>query len=99
MFRTLVKKITAGRSAKAYRRAGMPDAKQGSPQSAAILTHRTGSGLVIEASTSAEGGVLREFYSDYDKAFVLENEKEEFDGFAECLALNYGPEYLRLSTE
>lgn len=55
------------------------------------------SGLRIEASTSASDGVLDEFYSDYDKAFVLENEKEGYDGFAECLRLNEGESYERLA--
>jgi GNAT superfamily N-acetyltransferase len=54
------------------------------------------SGLVVEASTVAHDGVLEQFYKDYDKAFVLENEKEAFDGFAECLALNSGKRYEEL---
>src|SRR5215470_3435039 len=51
------------------------------------------SGFVIDATTSAEDGLLREFYSDYDRAFVLENEKEGYDGFVECLRLNDGAQY------
>src|SRR5262245_19135630 len=51
------------------------------------------SGFVIEATTSAEDGLLQEFYSDYDRAFVLENEKEGYDGFVECLRLNDGDQY------
>jgi hypothetical protein len=51
------------------------------------------SGFVIDAATSAEDGLLREFYSDYDRAFVLENEKEGYDGFVECLRLNDGAQY------
>lgn len=47
-------------------------------------------GLTIAATTSPEGGVLRAFYEGYDRAFVLPNEKEEFAGFAACLALNEG---------
>src|SRR5215471_14723391 len=54
------------------------------------------SGLVIDATTSADDGLLREFYSDYDRAFVLENEKEGYDGFAECLKLNHGDAYAGL---
>jgi hypothetical protein len=51
------------------------------------------SGFVIDATTSAEDGLLQEFYSDYDRAFVLENEKEGYDGFVECLRLNCGDQY------
>jgi hypothetical protein len=53
-------------------------------------------GFVIDATTSADDGLLREFYSDYDRAFVLENEKEGYDGFAECLKLNHGDAYADL---
>jgi hypothetical protein len=56
----------------------------------------SGSGFLIEATTSAEDGVLKEFYSDYDRAFVLENEKEGYDGFVECLKLNHGDAYANL---
>src|SRR5436190_9779331 len=55
------------------------------------------SGLAIRATTSADDGVLAEFYRDYDVAFVLANEKENYDGFAECLALNGGADYAELS--
>ena len=51
------------------------------------------SGFVIDATTSAEDVLLQEFYSDYDRAFVLENEKEGYDGFVECLRLNDGDQY------
>jgi GNAT superfamily N-acetyltransferase len=54
------------------------------------------SGFVIDATTSADDGLLQEFYSDYDRAFVLENEKEGYDGFAECLKLNHGKAYADL---
>jgi len=56
----------------------------------------SGSGLLVEATTSAEDGLLKEFYSDYDRAFVLENEKEGYDGFVECLKLNHGAAYAGL---
>jgi hypothetical protein len=54
------------------------------------------SGLMIEATTAADDGLLEEFYRDYDSAFVLENEKEGYDGFAECLLLNAGDRYANL---
>jgi hypothetical protein len=53
-------------------------------------------GLTIEATTAANDGLLEEFYRDYDGAFVLENEKEGYDGFAECLGLNAGADYANL---
>jgi hypothetical protein len=53
-------------------------------------------GFVVDATTSADDGLLQEFYSDYDRAFVLENEKEGYDGFAECLKLNHGEAYANL---
>ena len=46
--------------------------------------------LSIEATDRADDGVLDAFYAAYDKAFVLANEKEELDGFRDCLALNTG---------
>jgi hypothetical protein len=55
------------------------------------------SGLLVEATTTARDGLLREFYTDYDRAFVLENEKEGYDGFAECLVLNSGNAYARVA--
>jgi GNAT superfamily N-acetyltransferase len=53
-------------------------------------------GFVIDATTSAKDGLLKEFYSDYDRAFVLENEKEGYGGFVECLKLNHGNAYAAL---
>ncbi len=60
------------------------------------LNQVSNSGLVIEATTAADDGLLEEFYRDYDGAFVLENEKEGYDGFAECLGLNAGDQYANL---
>jgi GNAT superfamily N-acetyltransferase len=53
-------------------------------------------GFVVDATTSAKDGLLKEFYSDYDRAFVLENEKEGYDGFVECFKLNHGNAYTAL---
>ena len=62
-----------------------------------------------ERSDALEGGViahyitrpddpnLSRFYSAYDAAFVLPDEKEDLDGFRACLALNEGEAYERLS--
>ena len=63
---------------------------------AALLQARSAAGLIYEASTSAVGGVFEVFFAAYDRSFVLENEKEGFSGFAECLALNEGAGYQAL---
>lgn len=60
-------------------------------------TFATRGGLVIEATTDPQSATLEEFYSGYDAAFVLPNEKEELDGFVACLALNAGADYARLA--
>ena len=63
---------------------------------AALLQASSAAGLTYEASTSAVGGVFETFFAAYDRSFVLENEKEGFSGFAECLALNEGAGYQAL---
>ena len=63
---------------------------------AALLQARSAAGLIYEASTSAVGGIFETFFAAYDRSFVLENEKEGFSGFAECLALNEGAGYQAL---
>jgi hypothetical protein len=68
----------------------------GAAHSGTRLSLVSTSGLVIEATTGADDGLLEEFYRDYDGAFVLENEKEGYDGFAECLRLNAGEQYANL---
>jgi hypothetical protein len=47
--------------------------------------------------TSPDDPKLVDFYTAYDLAFILEDEKETFEGFQACLSLNEGPEYKRLS--
>ena len=64
----------------------------------ATLTLKTGSDLVLKASTATDDGVLDEFYADYDKAFILASEKESYAGFVHCLALNAGGAYEGLAT-
>src|SRR5438552_4072731 len=71
-------------------------AKTGATRSGTRLRLFSNSGLVVEATTAADDGLLEEFYRDYDGAFVLENEKEGYDGFAECLGLNAGNQYADL---
>ncbi len=64
-----------------------------------IIEHRalTADGLQVEATVSPDSAIMGDFYASYDDAFVLPNEKEGYDGFAKCLALNFGDAYLRLS--
>jgi hypothetical protein len=71
--------------------------KTGAARNGTRLSLVSNSGLVIEATTAADDGLLEEFYRDYDGAFVLENEKEGYDGFAECLGLNAGDHYADLA--
>jgi hypothetical protein len=54
-------------------------------------------GLLIEATVSPDSPILQTFFSGYDAAFVLPNEREEHDGFIKCLALNSGAPYARLA--
>ncbi len=49
------------------------------------------SGLAVTATLNPASPVLQEFYDGYEKAFVLPNEREELDGFRDCLALNLPP--------
>src|SRR6266566_2842314 len=71
--------------------------KTGATRNGTRLSLVSNSGLVIDATTAADDGLLGEFYRDYDRAFVLENEKEGYDGFAECLGLNAGDQYANLA--
>ena len=71
-------------------------ANTGATRNGTRLSLVSTSGLAIEATTAADDGLLEEFYRDYDGAFVLENEKEGYDGFAECLRLNAGDQYANL---
>jgi len=57
------------------------------------------SGLRVHASLDPASPVLADFFSGYDRAFVLPNEKEMLEGFEECLGLNLGASYARLSGE
>jgi len=45
-------------------------------------------GVRVTASDDPASPVLTRFFSGYDRAFVLPDEREELDGFAACLALN-----------
>jgi hypothetical protein len=54
-------------------------------------------GLRVQTTLDSNGPLLATFYAGYDRSFVLPNEKEELQGFADCLALNFGSEYARLA--
>lgn len=55
-------------------------------------------GLFVEATTAADSQILIRFFDDYDRAFILPNEKETIEGFRDCLALNTGEIGIRLSS-
>ncbi len=54
-------------------------------------------GLTIAASDEGESAVFTAFHQGYDQAFTLPDEKESREGFVECLALNRGTEFHRIS--
>jgi GNAT superfamily N-acetyltransferase len=45
-------------------------------------------GLRLNASEDPTSPVLARFYAGYDRAFVLPDEREDLEGFKDCLALN-----------
>jgi len=54
-------------------------------------------GVIAHYITRADDPYLLRFYSAYDDAFILPDEKEDLDGFRACLALNEGEAYERLA--
>lgn len=44
--------------------------------------------LVLRTSEDPSSPVLKAFYAGYDRAFVLPDEREDLDGFIDCLRLN-----------
>jgi hypothetical protein len=58
---------------------------------ATTVTLDTQDGLAITATLDPNAPILEQFYAGYEKAFVLPNEREELDGFRNCLALNLPP--------
>jgi GNAT superfamily N-acetyltransferase len=53
-------------------------------------------GLSALMTTDPQAPALDTFYTAYDAAFVLPSEKEDLEGFRDCLALNGGAAYTRL---
>jgi GNAT superfamily N-acetyltransferase len=47
-------------------------------------------GLLVEGTEDPSSPVLTSFFAGYDRAFVLPDEREELDGFRECLIANRG---------
>lgn len=45
-------------------------------------------GVRVSVTSDPHSPVLRRFFDGYDRAFILPDEREEFDGFVRCLALN-----------
>jgi GNAT superfamily N-acetyltransferase len=56
-----------------------------------------GNGEFLHVFTGENDPRLLRFFKAYDAAFILEDEKEDLDGFKACLALNEGAAYARLS--
>jgi GNAT superfamily N-acetyltransferase len=54
----------------------------------ADLSWRWDDGVRVTATSDPHSPVLRRFFEGYDRAFILPDEREEFDGFVRCLALN-----------
>ncbi|MGA7950993.1 MAG: hypothetical protein WCA45_12655 [Thiobacillaceae bacterium] len=53
--------------------------------------------LKLLYDTSPLSPLLPLFFEAYDDAFILEDEKEDIEGFRKCLALNSGTEHERLT--
>ncbi|MEZ5947158.1 MAG: GNAT family N-acetyltransferase [Hyphomonas sp.] len=60
-------------------------------------TRPVGPGLVARYIDRADSPWLPAFFAAYDAAFILEDEKEDLEGFRACLRLNEGPAYKTLS--
>src|SRR5690606_18654674 len=56
----------------------------------AVFEHQEvlANGLVVRTSENPASPILEEFYAGYDRAFVLPDEREDLDGFVDCLRLN-----------
>lgn len=51
-------------------------------------TRPVGDGLILRATERPDSALLEHFFTGYDRAFVLPDEREELDGFRACLAIN-----------
>lgn len=48
-------------------------------------------GMLISVTCDFDSVTFRDFFIEYEKAFVLPAEREEESGFKDCLTLNHGP--------
>jgi hypothetical protein len=64
-----------------------------------VAESKTGNGdLVLHVTDLGDGPVFDRFFAEYDRAFVLPDEKEDQEGFRACLALNHGAQQARLTS-
>lgn len=54
------------------------------------IVHDKSQGLRLYGTLRGDTEIFRAFFSGYDRAFVLPDEKEDETGFLRCLELNYG---------
>lgn len=80
-----------------YGRAHMEEA--GVSEFAREWTIPVATGLRFEVTTAYESPIFEQFFTGYDRAFILPSEKEDTEGFRDCLALNHGPEHQRLLSQ
>ena len=52
--------------------------------------------LVVESTDRYPSTTFKDFFDEYDRAFILPAEKEDEAGFAACLRLNHGPDHATL---
>lgn len=64
---------------------GFAEVKQHSPPDRGFVLP---GGVRVTASADPSSPILRRFFSGYDRAFVLPDEREDLAGFEKCLALN-----------
>ena len=60
------------------------------------IQHRVMTDLTLHITQSPDSWILDEFLVEYDKAFVLPDEKETSEGFRQCMLLNEGGAHDRL---
>jgi len=71
-----------------------PLSQPGSPQDRYVESR---DGLILRLTFDGQGEIFERFFSAFDRAFVLPNEKENIDGLRACLGLNHGAAYELLS--
>jgi hypothetical protein len=56
-----------------------------------------GPALSLASTDTANSALFERFFEGYEQAFTLPDETEDWDGFAQCLALNHGAGHQRLA--